>query len=83
VQLVNKTSRPIPVELKLENVAGTLSIMGNPKPVVAGEQMLETSILIEMPAEMLRGGPKKFDVGVYSEGRLMQRVHTTFIGPRN
>jgi len=83
VQLVNKTSRPIPVELKLENVAGTLSIMGNPKPVVAGEQMLETSILIEMPADMLRGGPKKVDVGVYSEGRLMQRVRTKFIGPRN
>jgi cytochrome c oxidase accessory protein FixG len=83
VQLVNKTSRPIPVDLKLEHVPGTLSIMGNPKPVVAGEELLETSVLIELAPDLLRQGPKKFDVGVYSQGRLIQTVRTTFIGPRD
>ncbi len=83
VQLVNKTSKPLPVQLKLEDVPGKLSIMGDPNPVVPGEQLAETSILIELAPELLRDGPKRFDVGVYSEGKKIQTVHTTFIGPRN
>ncbi len=82
LQLVNKTSRPIPVQLKLENIPGRLSIMGDSKPVVPGEQLVETSILIELAPALLRDGPRKFDVGVYSQGRRIQTVHTTFIGPR-
>jgi cytochrome c oxidase accessory protein FixG len=82
LQLVNKTSQPIPVQLKLENIPGTLSIMGDSKPVVPGEQLVETSILIELAPALLRDGPKRFDVGVYSRGQLLQTVHTTFIGPR-
>jgi cytochrome c oxidase accessory protein FixG len=83
LQLVNKTSQAVPVQLKLENVPGTLSIMGDPNPVVPGEQLVETSILIELAPDLLRAGPKKFDVGVYSRGRRLQTIRTTFIGPRN
>jgi cytochrome c oxidase accessory protein FixG len=83
LQLVNKTSRPIPVELRLEDVPGKLSVMGEPHPVVPAEELAETSVLIELAPALLRNGPKKFNVGVYSQGRLVQTVHTTFIGPRN
>jgi cytochrome c oxidase accessory protein FixG len=83
LQLVNKTSQPMPVQLKLEDIPGKLSIMGDPKPVVPGEQLVETSILIELAPALLRDGPKKFNVGVYSQGRRLQTVHTTFIGPRS
>ena len=83
LQLVNKTSRPIPVWLQLENVPGKLSIMGNPTPIVPGEQLVETSILIELAPDLLRNGSKKFDVGVYSQGHRLQTVRTTFIGPRD
>jgi cytochrome c oxidase accessory protein FixG len=82
LQLVNKTSHPLPVELKLENVPGKLSIMGNPNLVVPGEQLAETSVLIELAPDLLRSGPKKFIVGVYSQGRLVQTIRSTFIGPR-
>jgi cytochrome c oxidase accessory protein FixG len=82
LQLVNKTSQPVPVQLKLENVPGQLSIMGHPKLVVPGEQLSEASVLIELAPALLRNGPKKFEVGVYSQGRRLQTVRTTFIGPR-
>jgi polyferredoxin len=82
LQLVNKTSQPMPVQLKLEDIAGKLSIMGDPKPVVPGEQLVETPILIELAPALLRNGPRRFNVGVYSQGRRLQTVHTTFIGPR-
>ena len=83
VQLVNKTSQPVPVQLRLEGVAGKLSIMGNPNLVVPGEQLAETSVLIELAPALLRHGPKKLLVGVYSQGRRLQTVPTTFIGPRD
>ncbi len=66
----------MPVDLKLENAPGKLSIMGDPKLVVHGDQLAETSILIELPPDLLRGGPKKLEVGVYSQGRRLQTVRT-------
>jgi cytochrome c oxidase accessory protein FixG len=82
LQLVNKTSQPVPVQLRLEDVPGRLSIMGNPKLVVPGEQLAETSVLIELAPDLLRHGPKKLEVGVYAQGRRLQTIPTTFIGPR-
>lgn len=82
LQLVNKTSRPIPVELKLVGIPGKISIMGNRHPVVPGEQLTETSVLIELPPDLTQNGPKRFDVGIYSQDVLLQTVPTTFIGPR-
>jgi cytochrome c oxidase accessory protein FixG len=83
LQLVNKTSHPIPVQLKLEGVPGKLSIMGDPELVVPREQLASTPVLIELAPDLLRNGLKKLPVGVYSQGRLLQTVHTTFIGPRD
>jgi polyferredoxin len=83
VQLVNKTSQPLPVQLRLEGVPGKLSIMGDPKLVVPGEQLAQTSVLIELAPAVLRDGRKRLEVGVYSQGRRLQTVHTTFIGPRD
>ncbi|MGP8201533.1 MAG: cytochrome c oxidase accessory protein CcoG [Limisphaerales bacterium] len=83
LQLVNKTSQPMPVQLQLEDVPGKLSIMGDPNLVVPKEQLASAPVLIELAPDLLRNGPKKFHVGVYSQGRRVQIVPTTFIGPRN
>jgi hypothetical protein len=83
IQLVNKTSRPVPVQIELKNSPGKLSVMGNPNLVVPKESMAQTSILIELPAGELAGGKRKLEVGIFSNGRLLQNLKTTFIGPRN
>jgi polyferredoxin len=83
LQLVNKTSQSLPVDLKLENSNGKLSIMGDPNLTVKGEQLAETSILIELPPGAVKSGTAKLEVGVYSNGKRVQTVHTSFIGPRD
>ena len=83
LQLVNKTSQPVPVQLRLEDVPGRLSVMGDPNLVVPKEQLASTPVLIELAPDLLRHGLKKFHVGVYSQGRRLQTVATTFIGPRD
>jgi cytochrome c oxidase accessory protein FixG len=82
IKLVNKTSRDIPIELRLENVAGSLKLMGGLRLVVPKEQLAQTSILIELAPIVLTGPTTKLKVGVYAGGKRLETISTVFVGPR-
>jgi cytochrome c oxidase accessory protein FixG len=82
LKLVNKTMRDLPVELKLEGGVGQLEVMGDKHMVVPAGNLLETSVLIQLPREAVSGATTKLQVGVYSDGKKMQTVKTVFVGPR-
>ena len=82
VRLVNKTSRELPVELRLENPAGTLQVMGG-NLVVPSQKLLENSVLIELDLAAMKTGTTLLVIGVYSDGKKIQTLKTAFIGPRN
>jgi cytochrome c oxidase accessory protein FixG len=81
VKVVNKTSRSLPIELKLENVKGDLQVMGA-AIVAPPEQLAETSVLIELDRKDMLPGHTSIIVGVYSNGRRIEKLKTSFIGPR-
>lgn len=83
LKLANKTSRAIPVEMKLENVAGTVLIMGGRDLVVPARDLAETSVLIQLPWTSVAGHNTALEIGVYSGDELLETVKTVFIGPRN
>jgi polyferredoxin len=83
LKLANKTSREIPVQLKLENIEGKLQVMGGRDLVVPGEKLAETSVLIEIAHGVLRRRNTRLKVGVYSNGKLLETVKTVFVGPRD
>ena len=83
VRVVNKTSREMPVELKLENPAGSLAVMGQGSIVVAPQKALENSVLIELDPAAMKSGTTPLVIGVYSGGKKLQTLKTAFIGPRN
>jgi cytochrome c oxidase accessory protein FixG len=83
VRVVNKTSREMPVELRLENPAGTLTVMGEGHIVVAAQKLSESSVLIELDPAAMKSGTTPLVIGVYSGGRKMETLKTAFIGPRN
>ncbi len=82
LKLVNKTMRELSVELRLEGDAGKLEVMGDKKLLVPAGQLKETSVLIQMPEQVLTGAATKIRIGVYSGGKKMQTVKTVFVGPR-
>ncbi|HAM71992.1 MAG TPA: cytochrome c oxidase accessory protein CcoG [Verrucomicrobiales bacterium] len=82
MKMVNKTSRVIPLQLKLEGSEGRISVLGR-DPVVQPQKLSEDSVLIEMPARALKGPTTPLVIGVYSDGRLISRVKTVFVGPRD
>jgi polyferredoxin len=82
IRIVNKTSREMPVELRLESPAGSLQVMGG-KLVVPPEKLLENSLLVEVDPAAMKSGTTPIVVGVYAKGKKLQTLKTAFIGPRN
>ncbi len=82
LKLANKTSRDMQVELRLEQPAdGRLEVFGDMR--VAAQQLLQTSVLVELSPAHLKAGTAEVVVGVYTGGRRVSRFTTGFIGPRS
>lgn len=82
MKLVNKTSREVAIELRLEGIEGRIRVMGT-ATVVPAEQLIEDSVLIEMDPKTLNGSTTPFVIGIYSKGKRIDRIKTMFIGPRD
>jgi polyferredoxin len=83
LKLINKTTRELPVELRLENIAGSLKVMGDAHLIVPKADFAQTSVLIELAPETLKGPSTRFKLGVYQGEKRVQTVDSVFIGPRN
>ena len=73
VRVVNKTSREMPVELRLEHPAGSLNVMGQGSIVVAPQKLSENSVLIELEPSAMKSGATPLVIGVYSAGKKLRR----------
>ena len=80
---INKTSRDLPVELRLESPAGQLTLMGSGVILVPAQKLSENSVLIELDTAAMKPGATPVVVGVYSQDKKIQTLRTAFIGPRN
>jgi cytochrome c oxidase accessory protein FixG len=83
VRIVNKTARELPVELRLENPAGELQVMGQGQLVVAPQKTFEDSVIIELAPAVMQSGSTPLVLGVYAGGKKIQTLKTSFLGPRN
>ena len=83
IRVINKTSRELPLELRLEHPAGELTVMGRDALTVAPQKLTENSVLIELDAAAMKPGATPVTLGVWSDGKKLQTLKTAFIGPRN
>jgi hypothetical protein len=81
LKLTNKTHSDKTVDLKLEDVEGTLTVLGGALDLPA-EKQTEASVLIEIAPSRLRSGTTPLVVRVYSGGKAVDKIKTIFIGPR-
>ncbi|MFA6546061.1 MAG: cytochrome c oxidase accessory protein CcoG [Limisphaerales bacterium] len=83
MKIVNKTMHDIPVELRLENLSGTVRVMGGGGFTVPAAKLAQTSVLIELDPGQLHHTNTKLKIGIYTaKGRLLETVATAFAGPR-
>jgi len=82
LRVINKTSRELPVELRLENIDGNVRLMGAGPFIVPKENLAQTSVLLELAPVGVAGHNTRLKLGVFANGKRLQSVTTGFIGPR-
>ncbi|MBI5775003.1 MAG: cytochrome c oxidase accessory protein CcoG [Verrucomicrobia bacterium] len=82
VKVVNKTMHDIPVELRLENIQGKVKVMGAADFTAPAAKLVQTSVLVELDPQVVKGANTPLKIGIYSKGRLLEIVSTSFVGPR-
>lgn len=83
LKVINKTSRDIPLTLKLEDLDGKVRLMGASEFIVPKEKLAQTSVLIELAPDALQGANTPIRLGVYSDAKRLDTIRSVFVGPRN
>lgn len=80
VKIINKTNRDIPIEIQLLNTDGRIQFIGQPIQLKA-QQTGEGVFLIYLKNEGLNSSKIPLTFGIYSNGILLEKEKTTFVGP--
>jgi cytochrome c oxidase accessory protein FixG len=80
IKLVNKTTKDIPLSIRLEGIAGVVSMVG--KPVVAArEGQGAGTFFIVLPRTAIPKRKTTIQLGLYEGNKKVATVATTFAGP--
>lgn len=82
VSLINKTRKEIPITLKVENedLPGTIKIVG--KGLVVKKEAAGSGVFfIYIDKDKLTKRQNKIEIGVYSNGKKIDEVKTSFLAP--
>ena len=72
----------MPVELRLTSPEGTVTVLGSKALSVPAEEQYETAVLMEIAPKNLAGRTTPVVVELYSDGKKLDHIKTSFIGPR-
>lgn len=79
IKLANKTRKLIHLELKLENLEGEIKMINAIK--VPKESYFQTSFFIVLKPAQIKKRKTKIRIGIYQEGKRIETVTASFIGP--
>ena len=79
-KLLNKTYSPIPIEIKLDELQGEVIFPGRKTFIVEAGNLIETSFLIKLPKNAAKEKLMHIKLGIYSNGKLIQKSKTNFLG---
>ncbi len=79
-QVINKTKGRFPLQFKVVTNGAVLKPVGH-IPDSKPTDKVEGAFFIEMQREKLKGRNTKIVIEVYSEGKLLDRTKTNFLGP--
>lgn len=83
IQVVNKTFDTKELSFRLKNVEGEIKMVGGKNQFSLGSQdMLQEVMIIEIPKSQIKSLKTKLIIEVVSEGKVLERVKTTFLGPQ-
>lgn len=81
LKLANKTHDDIPFTLKLENMAGEISIVGNSNMTVKKEDYSNLQFFVKLHPANVKNWKTILKIGLYEKGKKLKTVSAKFIGP--
>jgi len=83
VKIINKTFEKFPVSLKLlKPEEGEIYMVTGSELYVEEEALAESAFFVKIPREKVVSQKMPVTIGVYRSGELIEKVNTTFLGPR-
>jgi cytochrome c oxidase accessory protein FixG len=82
VKVMNKTSRDVGIDFKLEQPEGRITIAGT-RLVARSQGLAESAAIVQIPRAHLHGASTPIAIGVYAEGKKMQTLKSNFVGPES
>lgn len=80
IKLINKTHRDMPVEVKLESAEGTVRVVGKGLSVNAASEAAGTFFIL-LPETAIHQRKTILELGIYSDGKKIETISTSFLGP--
>jgi polyferredoxin len=80
-QITHKLNRELPIKFKVKDGLGVIKLVGSETPSVSKGKMGEGAFFIEMDNAKLTGMKTTLYVEIYAEGKLLDKVKTSFLGP--
>ncbi len=80
VKIINKTNRAVPVTFRLMEDTGEIKMVGD-RLTAEKQGVAESAFFIIYDRKDIQQMKSTVYVGVYSEGKLIEKVKTTFLGP--
>jgi cytochrome c oxidase accessory protein FixG len=80
ISVINKTTRSMPITLKLLAPQGTIRLVKN-NLVLPEQGLAEGVFFAEIPRQALSGTSTPVTIGVYAGDKLISTEETTFLGP--
>ena len=80
LKMVNKTPRDMPIELRLESIAGELEMVGD-NLLLKKQSLGEGAFFIVLDPSDLTKMSTDIEIGVYSKNERIETVTTRFLGP--
>jgi cytochrome c oxidase accessory protein FixG len=80
MKVMNKTNDEVPMEVRLESPAGSLTVPGG-DVIVSPEAMKESAVVVQLPKESVAGASTPVLIGIYEHGKRISTIRTRFVGP--
>lgn len=80
-KIINKTNKPIPVELRAEGISGNVRLIGAEAIMLPAESLSDHTFFLDIPKSEIHTRSNNITIGVYSNGEKIQSVKTKFLGP--
>ena len=81
IKMVNKTTEPIPLTIKVEDNEGSVEIIGKPVIDVEKEGQGSGTFFVILPKKMIHDRKTEVSLGLYEGQKKLSVLKTNFLGP--